>query len=261
MAEEKTFTQEEVQKLLDLQKEQLRQETVWFIAEKSTEIAEKKATNMALIMAEQYKELSIEEKLFEQDKKQLLFYIDDKALPADMTLWKMMMCRQLGRELGLSLIQTINWIAFVNWKPSLFWETYLSLITKNGYKINVLEETEESVEIELVWPNGTQKWKFTKKEAELAQIWKNVYLKYPKRMLRYKAIRNAQNILCPHITWGAYLTDEAEEVNIRWSRKEEFKNLAQEWTGFSIADIIPSSEEVVEWEVENTLPSNEEKVW
>jgi len=31
-------------------------------------------------------------------------------------------------------------------------------------------------------------------------------------MLRYKAIRNAQNILCPEIMGGAYLNEEAEEI-------------------------------------------------
>jgi hypothetical protein len=37
-------------------------------------------------------------------------------------------------------------------------------------------------------------------------------LKYPVRMLRYKAIRNAQNVLCPEIMWGAYLYEEASEI-------------------------------------------------
>lgn len=208
----KNFTQEEVDEMLENQKENLRKETVWFIAEKSTEIAEKKANKLAIKIADEYKDLTIEQKQFEQDKKQIEFYIEQWALPSDMTLGKMMINRQLWRELGLSLIQTINWIAFVNWRPSVYWETYLALITKNWYKINVIKETQEEVEIELEWRNWKQKGKFTKEEAQKAWLWKNVYLKYPTRMLRYKAIRNAQNILCPEIMWWAYLQEEAEEL-------------------------------------------------
>lgn len=209
---EKKYSQEEVDELLNKQKEELRKETVVFIAEKSSEIAEKKAQTMAIEIAEKYKWLTYEEKQFDQDKKQLEFFINEKAFPSDMTLWKMLMNRQLGRELGLNLIQTINWIAWVNWRPAVYGETYLSLITKKWYKINVVKETDEEVQIELEWPNWKAKWSFTKKEAELAWLWKNVYLKYPKRMLRYKAIRNAQNILCPEIMWWAYLVDESEEI-------------------------------------------------
>lgn len=208
----KTFTQEEVNELLEKQKDELRKETVSFIAEKAEEIAWKKANALAIQIAEDYKELTIEEKLFEQDRKQLRFYVEQWALPSDMNLGKMMMNRQLWRELWLSLIQTINWVAFVNWKPTIYWETYLSLITKRGYKINVIKENDTEVEIELDWPNWKQTWKFTKADAEKAWIRKNVYLKYPTRMLRYKAIRNAQNILCPEIMCWAYLYEEANEI-------------------------------------------------
>lgn len=241
--EQKTFTQEEVNKMLENQKEELRKETVWFIAEKSSDIAEKKAKELALVIAEQYKDLSIEEKQFEQDKKQLEFYVQQWALPSDMTLWKMMINRQLWRELWLSLIQTINWIAFVNWRPSVYWETYLALITKNWYKINVLQEEDECVEIELDWPNGKQKWKFTKQDAEKAWLWKNVFLKHPKRMLRYKAIRNAQNILCPEIMWWAYLYEEAQEV-----QSQEAKVLPSD---DDLESRLSWFEEAQEWETKN----------
>lgn len=225
---EKTYSQEEVNELLERQKEDLRKETVTFISEKAMELADKKAQSMALELAEQYKDLSLEERKFEQDKKQLQFYIEEWALPSDMTLGKLMIIRQLWREIWLNLIQCINWIAFVNWKPAVYGETYLSLITKNWYKINVIKETDDEVEIELVWPNGKQNGSFSKKDAELAWLRKNVYLKYPKRMLRYKAIRNAQNILCPEIMCWANLVDEANEIiNVTTTWWDEELNEAQ----------------------------------
>lgn len=205
---EKKYTEQEVKELLEKEKIELKEKAKKWADEKAQEIAESRA----VIIAEEYRELSAEEKRFEQDKKQLQFYIEQWALPSDMTLGKMMMNRQLGRELWLSLIQTINGIAFVNGRPSVYGETYLSLITKAGYKINVISESEEKVEVELVWPNGTQKGSYTKEEAQKAWLWKNVYLKYPIRMLRYKAIRNAQNVLCPDILGGAYLYEEEQEI-------------------------------------------------
>lgn len=218
----KTYSEEEVQALLEEKEKELKSKALAWVEEK----AQEKAEIRAIAIAEGYRELSAEEKRFEQDKKQLEFYIQEWALPQDLTLWKMMMNRQLWRELGLSLIQTINWIAFVNWRPAVYWETYLSLITKNWYKINVIEETEEKVEIELEGPNWKQKWSFTKDEAIKAWLWKNVYLKYPIRMLRYKAIRNAQNILCPEIMWWAYLVEEEKEIINEvqtWSEEEKQK--------------------------------------
>ena len=221
MENKKTYSEEEVQELLEKQKQELKEQTKEFIEKKSQELWEVKAVRLA----EEYRELSLEEKQFHQDKKQIEFYVREWALPEGMNLWKMMICRQLWRELWLSFMQTMNWIAFVNWKPSVYGETYLSLIVKAWYKINVIEETQEKVEIELVWPNGSQKWSFTKKEAE--KLWvlsKWVWAKYPIRMMRYKAIRNAQNVLCPDILGWAFLVDEAREIEVaQVEEKEEIK--------------------------------------
>lgn len=221
MENKKTYTEEEVAELLEKQKQELKEQTKEFIEKKSQEIWEAKW----LRLAEEYRELTLEEKQFHQDKKQIEFYVSEWALPEGMNLWKMMICRQLGRELGLSFMQTMNWIAFVNGKPSVYGETYLSLIVKAGYKINVLEENEEKVEVELDWPNGKQKGSFTKKEAE--KLWvlsKWVWAKYPVRMMRYKAIRNAQNVLCPEILGWAYLYDEAKEMEeAQIEEKQEIK--------------------------------------
>lgn len=208
---EKKYTQEQLDKKLEEQKVKLKSEVKDWVDEKATELSEVRAVTLA----NEYKEKSPRMKELEDDKQELQFYIDGWALPSDMTLAKMVMNRQLWKELWLSLIQTINGVAFVNGKPAVYGETYLSLITKAGYRIEVLEESNEKVEIELISPDWKhkQKWSYTKEEAKKAWQRKNVFLKYPKRMLRYKAIRNAQNVMCPHIMWGAYLVDEAEEID------------------------------------------------
>lgn len=219
--EEKLYTQQEVDEIIKQKETEIKEKALIWVEEKSQEKAEIRAQALAL----QFRELTPEEQQFERDKKQIEFYVTEWALPEGMNLWKMMINRQLGRELWLSFMQTINGVAFINWKPSVYGETFLSLIVKNWYKIKVLEETEEKVEVELEWPNGTQKWSFTKKEAE--KLWvlsKWVWAKYPIRMMRYKAIRNAQNVLCPEILGWAYLAEEAREIEeVQVEEKEEIK--------------------------------------
>ena len=59
-------------------------------------------------------------------------------------------------------------------------------------------------------------------------------------MLRYKAIRNAQNILCPEIMWWAYLVDESEEIqNIKSTWWESELAEAQR----VLANIIPNQKQ------------------
>ena len=42
--------------------------------------------------------------------------------------------------------------------------------------------------------------------------------------MRYKAIRNAQNVLCPEILGWAYLAEEAREIEeVQVEEKEEIK--------------------------------------
>ncbi len=241
---QETYTALEVRGLLIQQQEDLKETAKEWVLEQAELLAPKLAKSQAIVLADEYRELTPRLKDLENDKKELQFYIDDWAIPEDMTLGKMVMCRQLGKELWLSLIQTMNWIAFIHWKPAIYWETYLSLITKNKYKINVISESVEKVEVELDWPNWKQKGSFTQKEAETAWLWKGVYLKYPARMLRYRAIRNAQNVLCPEIMWGAYLVDEAEEI---YHGKNLEKNVSNEVSQENVNNIAAELEARILW--------------
>ena len=62
-------------------------------------------------------------------------------------------------------------------------------------------------------------------------------------MLRYKAIRNAQNILCPEIMWWAYLYEEAQEV-----QSQEAKVLPSD---DDLESRLSWFEEAQEWETKN----------
>lgn len=206
-----TYNQEQLDKKLEDQKKELLEKTKDFINEKSEEIAKWKAKKIALVLANEYKELSPEMKKFEDNKKMVQYYVEWWALPSDMNEQKMMMLKEFWAWMWLSLMECISWMAFINWRPAVYWSVYLWLLTKNKYKITFIKKTPEEVEVELEWPNWKQKWYFSKEMAQAAWIWKNVYLKYPTRMLSYKAIREAQNFLCPEILWWVILLEEADE--------------------------------------------------
>lgn len=205
---EKMYTQKELDALLDLQKDELKEKSKDWVREKAEEIAK----SQALVLAEEYKELSPMMKKFEEDKKVIQYYIAWWALPADMNEQKMMMLKNFWEALGLSLMECITWMCFINGRPALYGSVYISMLTRNWYKIEFLEKTAEKVKVKLTWPNWEQEWYFDKKMAESAWIWKNVYLKYPTRMLSYKAIRDAQNFLCPDILGWVPLVEEADEI-------------------------------------------------
>jgi len=212
MTTEKKYTQAEVDEIVKKEIDKLRNDTVWLIAEKATEIAEKKAKTMALTLANEYKELSPEMRKFEEEKARIKYFIQGWALPNDMNEQKMMMMQEFWKPLGLNLMQCINWMAFINWKPAIYWATYLSVLSKSWYKIKFLEKTPEKVSIELEWPNWKMTWTYTKQMAETAGQWKNIFIKYPVRMLTYKAVREAQMFLCPEIFDGVNLVEEEKEI-------------------------------------------------
>lgn len=206
--DEKKYSENELKLILEKQEIELRAKVKDYIDEK----ADEKAEIRALAIVEENKEISPEMRRFEESKKMIQYYIQGGALPADMTEPKMMMLKEFWGNLGLSLMECISWMAFIKWKPSVYWAVFISLLTRNNYKIKFIKKTAEECEVELEWPNWKAKWFFNKEMAVKAGIWKDVYLKYPERMLSYKAIREAQNFLCPEILWWVYLVEEAWEI-------------------------------------------------
>jgi hypothetical protein len=71
--EEKLYTQQEVDEIIKQKETEIKEKALVWVEEK----AQEKAEIRAVAIAEEYRELSAEEKRFEQDKKQLQFYIEE----------------------------------------------------------------------------------------------------------------------------------------------------------------------------------------
>lgn len=248
--------EEEVEKRLaeakqefEEEKKKLREESVEFLQKKSEELAEKKA----LVIAEKYKELSPRMREFREQKEIVEFYVSWNALPIDMTAPKMLVMLEAWKALWLTFMECMTWMAFIKWRLTIFWPVYLSIISRAWYKIKFLNKDAKKVEVKLSWPNWEMSWEYTQEMAEKAGLWKDVYLKYPTRMLSYKAIREVQNFLCPEIMWGVILAEEINEYPTNHSNTTEnelLEKLKNSW--FS-----KNEDEIQEWEV--TLEPNTQK--
>lgn len=127
-----------------------------------------------------------------------------------------------GRELGLNPIYSLNNVAVINGKPGLSADAMLGLCMKNpefgGYSVD--KETDDICTITMTrkFPNGTNLTRtvsFTIEEAKKAGLLdtkSQMYSKYPKRMLRARAMAYVCREVFADIFAGTYTGEEMENI-------------------------------------------------
>ncbi len=119
-----------------------------------------------------------------------------------------------GREVGMGPMASIRHINIIQGKPAMSAEGMLAICYKNipGFKAEPLKDTDEEFSIRLTRP-GMQPYEssFTIKDADRAGLtqkeggnWK----KYPKAMLRARAISAGCRVICPDALMGVSYTPE-----------------------------------------------------
>lgn len=114
---------------------------------------------------------------------------------------KVLVAMQFARELGIPPVTAMRQICVINGMPSLWGELPLSLVLKSGLLEDINEETGIDESGNAVWARCSIKRKglatpiiriFTKEEAIKADLWgKDIWKKYPKRMLQMRARSHA----------------------------------------------------------------------
>jgi hypothetical protein len=106
------------------------------------------------------------------------------------TLVAMMM----GQELGLNPIQSLQNIAVINGKPSIYADALLALVQNHPAFGGIEEELDEQTMTArcTVWRKGDAKkhtQTFSQKDAQTASLWgkQGPWTQYPKRMLMWRA--------------------------------------------------------------------------
>lgn len=106
-------------------------------------------------IAHRYKEQSPEMKLFNEKKAQIQFYKDNDALPKEKTVGQLMIMEQMGRQLGLSFLESMTGLGFVNGKIAMYGEVLLSQLTKAGVKITFEKSDATSVTAKVEYQGKT----------------------------------------------------------------------------------------------------------
>jgi hypothetical protein len=127
-----------------------------------------------------------------------------------------LVCMQMGAELGLKPLQALQNIAVINGKPSIWGDAMLALCQQSAH----YESIEETFNEDTMTASCKAKRKgspvavgeFSKEEAIKAGLWgKNVWASYPKRMLKMRARGFALRDAFADVLRGLISAEEAQD--------------------------------------------------
>jgi len=137
---------------------------------------------------------------------------------------------QMGFEIGLSAMQSLNNIATVNGRPTLWGDLSLALCKarKSEFEYATVEYENDPGDVSNLkeYPDNfacvcrvkrkgedEHVERFSVADAKLAGLWAtNVWAKYPRRMIRHRPMTYALRSVFPDILGGVYSEDEAREM-------------------------------------------------
>jgi hypothetical protein len=136
-----------------------------------------------------------------------------------------------GLELGLNPMQSLQNIAFVSSKPSVYGDMLLGLVEASGL-LEEFEEVEPGEAVSTGIGRCTLKRRgrppitrtFTREMAETAKLWgKNTWATYPGRMLQMRARSWALRDAFSDVLKGLYAREEAEDIVLSMDAKGTYQ--------------------------------------
>ena len=122
-----------------------------------------------------------------------------------------------GAELGLAPMESLSALHLIDGKVSLSADTMLKVAIAGGVRVSYPEFTRERVTVELTRPNFKPfrcTWDLEMaKDAQLAG--RQNYRKFPRAMLRARAVSEAVRAYCPDLLSGAYLPEELTPESVQ----------------------------------------------
>lgn len=152
-------------------------------------------------------------------------FIKSGALPSHIkNAETAIMVVQAGSEMGIPPMQALSTLYPVNGKIAMEGKAMLKKLRLGGVGVKWDESTDEKCTVTLTRPEDredTHTETFTKQDAQQAGLLgKDNWKKYPKDMLRWKALSRAARFHCPDITEGLYLLEEVadfEDSRAKWT--------------------------------------------
>lgn len=123
---------------------------------------------------------------------------------------------QWGAELGLAPLQSMQNIAVINGRPSVYGDAMLSLVKGSGLLVSIREDVTDTVATCYIQRKGEQEVSrsFSVDDAKRASLWgkSGPWSQYPKRMLQMRARAWALRDVFPDVLKGVYIAEEAQDI-------------------------------------------------
>ena len=124
---------------------------------------------------------------------------------------------QMGSDLGLAPMQSLQSIAVINGKPSIYGDAALALVMRSGELVSIEEMCEANVATCAVQRKGQKQVvrTFSEQDARTARLWgkDGPWTNYPKRMLQARARAFALRDSFADVLLGIGLAEESQDID------------------------------------------------
>lgn len=126
---------------------------------------------------------------------------------------------QWGMEIGLQPLQSMQSIAVINGRPSIWGDAMLALVRSSGLLESINEDVTDSKAVCTIKRRGEQEVvrEFSMQDAKQAGLTgkQGPWAQYPKRMLQMRARAFALRDVFPDVLRGVHVAEEAQDLSER----------------------------------------------
>lgn len=212
-------------------------------------------------MAEKEMKQFIDLDWFEKIKTIAEYFVQSNALPKGVdNAWKLVMVLQAGKDLWLSVTQSMAGIALINWVVTVFGNVWALMMKRAWYDWRVIESTSKICKIKIrKWESEdkatkTDEVQYSYEEAKFAWIIKWPRLSYPQEMLYWKCLARARKRVCPEILeWIAIYEDYQEIEKPIIDEAKIIENFEKAEEPIDIINQEENEENIVEEDIEDII--------
>ena len=167
---------------------------------------------------------------------------------------------QMGREVGMSPMQSLLGIAVINGRPSMYGDALLGLVRKSGLCEYISEWIEDAPDGDVVaYCETTRKGDprktlrvFSKQDAIRASLWGKAgpWKQYPQRMLQMRARSWCLRDVYPDVLMGFIQAEEARDIQYEIEETVPLADRVAEAAEKQAAQLIAAEEAAARYPVE-----------
>jgi RecT family len=126
---------------------------------------------------------------------------------------QLQMIIQAGYEVGMPPVQAMGSFAIINGRISMWGAAVIARVNQAGHDLEWGHCDKMGAEVTILRNGKGKPETFTIEEAREAGLTtKDIWKKYPKDMLRWKALGRSVRLTCPEVLNGVYIAEEARDM-------------------------------------------------